>query len=390
MPPTEEQVLSALRTVTYPGFSRDVVSLGVVRDLRVVEDRVRLRVVLGTENPELAARIEAEIRQALDRVEGLAGIEIDSGVERAGSPALKMVGAPPSPARAGAADRGLLPEVRHVVAVASGKGGVGKSTIAVNLAVALGRLGLSVGLLDADVYGPSIPLMMGVVGEKPRIDAQAGRLVPFDRFGVRFMSLGFFVDPESAVIWRGPMVMKAIEQLLRDVDWADQYVLIVDMPPGTGDAQLTLAQRIKLAGALIVTTPQDVALADAIKGVAMFRKVDVDVLGIVENMSYFECPQCATRSEIFGHGGGRREAERLGVPFLGEIPLEPRLRRSGDSGIPIVESEPDSAPSRAFAALAAAVRQSLDSRAEDRQATDPGIFERFRRVWNGPEEEAGS
>jgi ATP-binding protein involved in chromosome partitioning len=245
-----------------------------------------------------------------------------------------VLGQRPSLAAAGGLDAGLLPEVRHVVAVASGKGGVGKSTVAVNLAVALARAGARTGLLDADVYGPSIPLMMGT-DAPPRLGAGDRRLLPFERFGVRFMSLGFLVEKESAVIWRGPMVMKALTQLLGDVDWGALDVLVVDLPPGTGDAQLTLSQKVRLAGAVVVTTPQDVALADAIKAVAMFRKVDVPVLGIVENMSFFLCPHCGERSEIFGHGGGRLAADRLRVPFLGEIPLETGIREGGDTGAPV-------------------------------------------------------
>jgi ATP-binding protein involved in chromosome partitioning len=288
---------------------------------------------------------------------------------------LRVAGAAVSPAVAGALDRGLLPDVRHAIAVASGKGGVGKSTVAVNLAVALARGGLAVGLLDADIYGPSIPLMMGT-RESPRL-TEDKKLVPFERFGVRFMSLGFLVDPEAALIWRGPMVMKAIEQLLRDVVWGALDVLVIDLPPGTGDAQLTLSQKVRLAGAIIVTTPQDVALADAIKGVAMFRKVEVPVLGLVENMSYFECPRCSERHEIFSHGGGRREAERLGVPFLGELPLHPAIRSGGDRGEPAASGEPAAPESAIFAELAAKVRASLDP-------APSGWVDRLRRIRGAP------
>jgi ATP-binding protein involved in chromosome partitioning len=271
--------------------------------------------------------------------------------------------------------------VRHTIAVASGKGGVGKSTVAVNLAVALAREGARTGLLDADIYGPSIPTMMGV-DEPPRLTPDR-RLVPFERFGVRFMSLGFLVDPDSAVIWRGPMVMKAVEQLLRDVEWGALDILVVDMPPGTGDAQLTLSQKVKLAGAIIVTTPQDVALADARKGVAMFRKVGVPVLGIVENMSYFECPHCAGRSEVFGHGGGVAEAQRQGVPCLAEIPLHLAIRTGSDAGAPVVHALPDAAPSVAFRRVAARVLEilALDPAPEPPDAAG-GLFERFRRIWD--------
>jgi ATP-binding protein involved in chromosome partitioning len=287
---------------------------------------------------------------------GLGGVRsvdlrrVDASGQAAG---LRMAAPPrPSAAAAGSADAGLIPEVRHTVAVASGKGGVGKSTVAVNLALALARRGLAVGLLDADVYGPSVPLMMGCQGEQPRLGPSGRTLIPFERWGVHFMSLGFLVDPGSAVIWRGPMVMKALEQLLRDVEWGALDVLLLDMPPGTGDAQLTVSQRIRLAGAVIVTTPQDVALADAVKGVAMFRKVEVPILGIVENMSHFRCPHCSQVTDIFGSGGGRDEARRLGVPLLGEIPLEPAIRSAGDRGEPVVAGAPESASAAAFLELA--------------------------------------
>ena len=348
MPLTIEAVLDALRSVRYPGFSRDIVSLGVAQDVAVESGRVRLRLQPGSGDPALADAIEREIRSALA---GLAGVQ-EVVVQRAGSAGglPPVLGQRPSLAAAGGLDAALLPEVRHVVAVASGKGGVGKSTVAVNLAVALARAGARVGLLDADVYGPSIPLMMGT-DEPPRLAAGARRLLPFERFDVRFMSLGFLVEKDSAVIWRGPMVMKALTQLLGDVDWGALDVLVVDLPPGTGDAQLTLSQKIRLAGAVIVTTPQDVALADAVKAVAMFRKVDVPILGIVENMSFFACPNCGGRSEIFGHGGGRATAARLRVPFLGEIPLDPGIREGGDVGAPVA-AEAKGPNVAAFAALA--------------------------------------
>jgi ATP-binding protein involved in chromosome partitioning len=253
----------------------------------------------------------------------------------------------------------LLPAVQHILAVASGKGGVGKSTVAVNLAVNMARRGSRVGLLDADIYGPSIPMMLGAKGLKPEIDAKSRRLLPLQKFGVRFMSLGSLVDPEAAVVWRGPMVMKALEQLLGDVEWGELDILIVDMPPGTGDAQLTLSQKVRLSGAVIVTTPQDVALADAIKGVAMFRKVEVPIIGIVENMSYFHCPHCSARTDIFGHGGGRMQAERLHVPFLGEVPLEEAVRDSGDSGQPLSAASGSLPSQRAFAKIAERVLMAL-------------------------------
>ena len=360
---TEQQVMDALRAIRYPGFTKDIVSLGAVRSVSVDGDAVEIDIDLGAGNPAVAAPIEREAR-AVERVAGVRTVKVGVRGRPEGSPALKMAGHSPSVAAAGALGSDLIPGVRHTLAVASGKGGVGKSTIAVNLAAALAGQGARVGLLDADVYGPSIPLMTGI-DEQPAL-APDRTLIPFERFGVRLMSLGFLVDRESAVIWRGPMVMKALEQLLRDVRWGELDYLVVDMPPGTGDAQLTLSQRVRLAGAVIVTTPQDVALADARKGVAMFRKVDVPVLGIVENMSFFECPHCSARTDIFGHGGGRAEAARLGVPFLGEVPLDPAIRASSDAGEPFVTADPSSAQARALVEIAARTRSALEVRQDER------------------------
>ena len=284
-----DQILRLLGSVSYPGFTRDIVSAGVVTDVRVEEGTVTVALSIPDASPSVIEKIRADIRAALEPEFPADKIVIREAAAAAAA-SLKMVGKAPSAARAGSAEAGLLPGVRHVIAVASGKGGVGKSTIAVNLALALALRGHSVGLLDADIYGPSIPLMMGLAGERPRLDASGKRLIPFERCGVRFMSLGFLVEQETAVIWRGPMVMKALEQLLRDVVWGELDYLVLDFPPGTGDAQLTLTQRLRLSGAVIVSTPQDVALADAVKGVAMFRKVNVPILGMVENMSWFRCP----------------------------------------------------------------------------------------------------
>ena len=250
-----------------------------------------------------------------------------------------------------------IPGVAAVVAVASGKGGVGKSTTALNLALGLRDLGLRVGLLDADIYGPSIPRLTGI-REKPHLNDDK-KMVPIGRFGLAIMSVGFLVEEESAMIWRGPMVTSAIKQMLRDVAWGELDVLVVDMPPGTGDAQLTLAQTVPLKGAVIVSTPQDLSLIDARRGLAMFRKVDVPVLGIVENMSFFQCPHCGARSDIFGHGGARQEAERLGVPFLGEIPLHISIREASDSGNPVVESEPDGPHAAIYRAIGERIRDRL-------------------------------
>jgi ATP-binding protein involved in chromosome partitioning len=250
-----------------------------------------------------------------------------------------------------------IPGIAAVIAVASGKGGVGKSTTALNLALGLRDLGLRVGLLDADIYGPSVPRLTGI-REKPRLNDDR-KMIPIQRFGLAIMSIGFLVEEDTAMIWRGPMVMSAITQMLRDVAWGTLDILVVDMPPGTGDAQLTLAQNVPLKGAVIISTPQDLSLIDARRGLAMFRKVNVPVLGIVENMSYFQCPHCGTRSDIFGHGGARQEAERLGVPFLGEIPLHMSIRVTSDSGMPVVDSEPDGPHAAIYRAIGAKVRDQL-------------------------------
>lgn len=369
-----EDVLDALRSVLYPGYTRDIVSFGVVKDVAVSPGNVSVRIDLGAGNPAVADALEREVRRALSALPGVGAVDV-------------RIAASPAPALSGEPD--LLPGVRHLVAVASGKGGVGKSTVAVNLAVALAARGARTGLLDADIYGPSIPLMMGT-SERPSLDETGRRITPFERYGIRFMSLGFLLEGDTAVIWRGPMVMKAVEQLLRDVDWGELDVLVVDLPPGTGDAQLTLAQKARLDGAIIVTTPQDVALADAIKGISMFRKVGVPVLGVVENMSYFLCAHCGGRTEIFGHGGGKREAERLGAPFLGEIPLDPGIRAGGDAGVPA--SAPDSgSPAREiFLSLADRIREALMPPTD--AAGEPegrGALDWLRSAWKGGDSERG-
>ncbi|HVQ35455.1 MAG TPA: Mrp/NBP35 family ATP-binding protein [Candidatus Bathyarchaeia archaeon] len=359
MPVAKDDVLKALSGVTYPGFTRSIVAFDVVRDLAVDGSRVSFRIDLGAGNPAVAGTIERDARAAVSALPGVTEVAIRLGPPVGAAP-------PPPPPGPAAVDSGVLPGVKHVVAVASGKGGVGKSTVAVNLAVGLAARGMKVGLLDADIYGPSIPMMMGVT-ERPLLEARGIR--PFERYAVRLMSLGSLVDKDTAVIWRGPMVMKAIEQLLRDVLWGELDVLVVDLPPGTGDAQLTISQKVRLAGAVIVTTPQDVALADAIKGIAMFRKVGVPVLGVVENMSYFLCPKCGTQTDVFGHGGGRRESERLGAPFLGEVPLHVAIRDGGDEGKPIVASDPSSPLAAAFLAIADRVAAAL--------APSPGVAGRW-------------
>jgi ATP-binding protein involved in chromosome partitioning len=387
---SEQKILEALARISFPGFSRSIVELGLVKRVAIDGDAVLLELELAQAPPAAAERVQEEVRTTLGAVDGVRKVTLRPAVGDSGSPSLRVVdSAPPRPSAAagGGLDAQLIPHVRHTIAVASGKGGVGKSTVAVNLAAALARLGARTGLLDADIYGPSIPLMTGLREERPVMDVETQKLLPFERFGVKLMSLGFLMNPEDAVIWRGPMVMKAIEQLLRDVAWGELDVLVVDMPPGTGDAQLTLSQRVRLSGAVIVTTPQDVALADAIKGVTMFRKVGVPVLGIVENMSYFRCPHCNERSEIFGHGGGRIQAERLDVPFLGEVPLDTTIRTSGDTGEPVAVDGSENELTAAFSRIARGIVDAMASGVETDAAgvRARGLFERFGKIWRGGE-----
>ena len=297
-----------------------------------------------------AAGLEGLRREIEARLKGLQGVKSATVVLTAH--AAPSPSAPPAPA----AEPPLLPEVKHVVAVASGKGGVGKSTVAVNLAVSLAQRGLKVGLLDADIYGPSLPKMLGLA-TKPQV--RDGRIQTLDAWGVKSMSIGYLVPEDKAMIWRGPMVMGALNQMLGQVDWGALDILVVDMPPGTGDAQLTLAQKAKPSGAVIVSTPQDLALLDARRGVQMFEQVGIKVLGVVENMSFFCCPACGHRAEIFGHGGAEREAERIGVPFLGEIPLEIAVREAGDEGKPVVAHDENGKVAVAFRRLAASVSKAL-------------------------------
>jgi ATP-binding protein involved in chromosome partitioning len=360
---TEAAVLAALRTVGDPDRDGNIVDLGMVSGLALKNGHVVFAIEVDRDR---AARLEGLRRQAEKVVEAIAGVLSVSAVltaeRKAKGPAPQSKPAEPQ-GRVQQA-KPAVPGVRAIVAVASGKGGVGKSTTAVNLALALKSLGLSVGLLDADIYGPSQPRMMGIKGRPSSPDGK--RLLPLENYGIKVMSMGFMVPEETPMIWRGPMVMSAINQMLRDVEWGELDILVVDLPPGTGDAQLTMAQQVPLSGAVIVSTPQDIALLDARKGLNMFRKVDVPVLGIVENMSYFLCPHCGERSDIFSHGGARREAEKLGVDFLGEIPLDMAIRETSDGGHPIVVSDPASAHAKTYRAIAEQVWQKVA--AEPRKA----------------------
>ena len=350
---SEDAVLAALRKVIDPARKADIVGLGMVTGLVVKNGNVGFAIEV---DPARGQALEP-LRQEAERVvQALPGVTSATVVLTAHKPGAAQQRAPhghahQTPAKAPA------PGIRSIIAVASGKGGVGKSTTAANLALALAAEGAKVGLLDADVYGPSMPRMMGVRGKPSTPDGKT--LEPMHNYGVAIMSMGFLVDEETPMIWRGPMVMSAIQQMLRDVNWGELDILVVDMPPGTGDAQLTLAQQVPLAGAVIVSTPQDIALLDARKGLNMFRKVDVPVLGIVENMSYFACPNCGHRTDIFAHGGARREAERLGVEFLGEIPLDITIRETSDGGRPIVVSDPGSPHARSYRAIARRLLEKL-------------------------------
>ncbi len=367
---SEAQVLDALRTVVDPERGKDIVSLGMLSGLVVRDGNVAFSIEV---DPKRGAQAEPVRHAAEKAVEALPGVLSVTAVLTAHRPA----GQGPAPQQAQghahghahghshgghghgqpAEQKPLVPGVKAIVAVASGKGGVGKSTTASNLALAMAANGLKVGLLDADIYGPSMPRMLGISGRPTSHDGRI--LEPMENYGIKVMSMGFLVAEDTPMIWRGPMVMSALQQMLRDVNWGTLDVLVVDMPPGTGDAQLTMAQQVPLAGAIIVSTPQDIALLDARKGLNMFRRVDVPVLGIIENMSYFCCPNCGHRTDIFSHGGARKEAADLGMEFLGEIPLHIEIRETSDQGQPIVVSQPDSEHAKAYRGIAKRVWEKI-------------------------------
>ncbi len=336
-----------MRQVTDPASGRDIVAAGLVEGIEVKGGIVQVALLTDRAHAAAMEPVRREVERVLGRQPGVTNATAVLTAHKA--PAQR---AEPAAAPGGHKPALLLPEVKAIVAVASGKGGVGKSTVAVNLAVALARRGVATGLLDADIYGPSLPRMLGV-SRRPEVRAE--RMIPLEAWGLKCMSIGFLVEEETPMIWRGPMVMGALEQMMGQVDWGPLDVLVVDMPPGTGDAQLTMAQRVALTGAVIVSTPQDIALIDARRGVRMFERVRVPVLGLVENMSFFCCPSCGHRAEIFGHGGARLEAERLRTEFLGEVPLLLDIRTASDAGTPIVAAAPDGAAAQAFGAIAGRV-----------------------------------
>jgi ATP-binding protein involved in chromosome partitioning len=379
--PMQARIASALQHVRNPRTGADVISSGMIRDVGVsVEGRVRFTILLGAQDP---ASLVREVRQAVERVDGVTDVRVDVKDPAQAAPAAPgaMPGRPAGPAAA-SQGRALpvmgqepqsrraavpaptpvaYPNLGRIVAVSSGKGGVGKSTVAVNLAVALARSGARVGLMDADIYGPNIPRMMGV--DHPPEVTPAQRIKPLEAHGVKLMSLGFLVERDQPAIWRGPIVMKIITQFLQDVDWGTLDYFLVDMPPGTGDAQLSLVQATHVHGAVIVTTPQPVATGDALRGAKMFQRVGVPVLGIIENMSYFLCPHCGKPTALFGSGGGKQLADELGLPLLGEVPLYPSIRTGGDEGRPIVEAEPDAPASKALVAAATRIGDAIGAHA---------------------------
>jgi ATP-binding protein involved in chromosome partitioning len=366
---SEKAVLAALARVPDPDHGKDIVSLGMVKGLQLRDGHVSFAIEVDRARGSRMEPLRKAAEQAVDALPGVLSVTAVLTAEKAGA---KPQAAPHAhghahpPAHSQGPQKLLVPSIKSIIAVASGKGGVGKSTTAANLALALSAIGRKVGVLDADIYGPSMPRMLGISG---RPHSREGKtLDPMSHYGVECMSMGFLVAEDTPMIWRGPMVQSALTQMLRDVAWGDLDVLVVDMPPGTGDAQLTMAQQVPLAGAVIVSTPQDIALLDARKGLAMFRKVDVPVLGFIENMSYFICPHCGKRSDIFSHGGAKKEAEKLGVEFLGEIPLDMSIRETSDGGKPIVLAQPDSPHAKVYKQMATRIWEKLSGGTQQRPA----------------------
>ena len=338
---TEDRIREILQTVKFPGFNRDIVSFGIVKSIAITGGNdVTVALNVSSRDAAVPAQIERDATAALRQCVGIGRVTVQITATPTDAPATPGI-----------------PGVNAIIAVASGKGGVGKSTVAVNLAIALHQLGRQVGLMDADIYGPSVPKMLGAT-DRPTVTDD--KLDPVEKFGIKMMSMALLIDGDAPVIWRGPMIMKAIQQFSHAVNWGALDVLVVDLPPGTGDAQLSLVQTIALDGGVIVTTPQDVALAVARRGIQMFEKVNVRILGLIENMSYYVCPHCRQRDDVFGHGGGGQEAMRRGVPLLGEIPLFTGIRECGDNGKPIVLAAPESEPAQAFRRCAEAVWRQIN------------------------------
>ena len=348
--PTTEDILAVLKRIAAPDGRGNLVSAKLVSDIAIQDGTVMFALNTDPQHVKTMEILRGAVEKAVLAIPGVNKAVIALTAERA-----------PGPKAQAATRSNAVPGIKHIVAVASGKGGVGKSTTAINIALGLKAMGLRVAVLDADVYGPSMPKLFGLSGKPQAADAEGKRMKPMSRFGVELMSIGFLVAEDTPMIWRGPMVMSALTQLLRETAWGETDVMIVDMPPGTGDAQLTLAQQTPLSGAVIVSTPQDLALIDARKGLNMFRKVNVPVIGIVENMSYFVCTKCGARHEIFGHGGARDEAAKLGVPFLGEVPLDKDVRLRSDTGEPVTATLPDSPHAAIYRSIAAKVWAAIES-----------------------------
>jgi ATP-binding protein involved in chromosome partitioning len=380
---SKEAVLERLKTVTGPDASGDIVSQGLVSDIFIADGKVFFSITVPAARANEMEPLRAAAERAVKEIPGVASAMVALTAEKKGGGMEAPI--PPRPAAAPAGrhmhapsghqpgKRGV-PGIEAIIAVASGKGGVGKSTTAVNIALGLAANGLRVGVLDADIYGPSMPRLLKISGRPETVNGKV--LKPMENYGIKVMSMGFLVDEETPMIWRGPMVVSALTQMMREVAWGALDVLVVDMPPGTGDAQLTMAQQVPLAGAVIVSTPQDLALIDARKGLNMFRKVDVPLLGIVENMSYFIAPDTGKRYDIFGHGGAKREAERLGVTFLGEVPLQMEIRETSDAGMPVVVSKPDGPEARIYRDIATKVwERVLQERGLSAAATPKIVFE---------------
>jgi ATP-binding protein involved in chromosome partitioning len=387
----KQAVMNALSKVRGPDLEGDLISLGLVSGVVVSGDSVMFAITVDAARASELEPLRQAAEKAVSKVDGVAKVmaaltaEVKAGPRPAAAGSTPPVAganmAPPPPMAGGPGPKAQaaqtmagVPGVKHIIAVASGKGGVGKSTTSVNLALGLQASGLNVGILDADIYGPSVPRLLGITGRPEPVSPGSRTLKPLEGFGLKAMSMGFLVEEDTPMIWRGPMVMSALQQMLREVAWGDLDVLVVDMPPGTGDAQLTLAQQTPLSGAVIVSTPQDLALIDARKGLNMFRRVNVPVLGIVENMSYFMCTKCGERHEIFGHGGARDEAEKLGLPFLGEVPLDKDLRIRSDAGQPIVVSAPDSLHAGLYRDIAKTVWKSVLGDAAGQKRAAPRII----------------
>ncbi len=366
----EQQILDALKVVK--DGENDIVSSNMISGLQIKDGHVAFAIEVDPSRGPQMEPLRKEAEKTVHALDGVlsATVVLTAETPGGGSNTQGPAQAAPHPAGSGP-DAVMMPGVKSIVAVASGKGGVGKSTTSVNLALALAADGHKVGILDADIYGPSIPRMLGVSGEPSSSDGKS--LDPMIGHGIKCMSMGFLIEEETPVIWRGPMAQTALQQMMRDINWGDLDILVVDMPPGTGDVQLTMAQQVPLTGAVIVSTPQDIALADARRGLNMFRKVDVPVFGIVENMSYFSCPHCNERSEIFSHGGARAEADLLSMDFLGEIPLAIDIRETSDGGNPIVISQPDSEHAKAYRAIATSVWNKTVTALEKGEAEAPRI-----------------